>query len=37
MMRNLISIYQKSGAVARAERLSSLVETLLTGKRSEPG
>ncbi|MEW5884648.1 MAG: transglutaminase-like domain-containing protein [Armatimonadota bacterium] len=35
MMRNLISIYQKSGAVARAERLSSLVETLLTGRRSE--
>lgn len=35
MMRNLISIYQKSGATARAERLSSLVETLLTGRRSE--
>ena len=35
MMRNLISIYQKSGAVTRAERLSSLVETLLTGRRSE--
>lgn len=35
MMRNLISIYQKSGTVARAERLSSLVETLLTGRRGE--
>ncbi|MDX6768282.1 MAG: transglutaminase-like domain-containing protein [Elusimicrobiota bacterium] len=35
MMRNLISIYQKSGATARAERLSSLVETLLTGRRAE--
>lgn len=35
MMRNLISIYQKAGAVTRAERLSSLVETLLTGRRSE--
>lgn len=36
MMRNLISIYQKSGATTRAERLSSLVETLLTGRRSDP-
>ena len=32
MMRNLLSIYQKTGAVERAERLSALVEIVLTGK-----
>ncbi|MEK7388734.1 MAG: transglutaminase family protein [Elusimicrobiota bacterium] len=35
MMRNLISIYQKTGAVDRAERLSTLVEIILTGR--DPG
>jgi regulator of sirC expression with transglutaminase-like and TPR domain len=35
MMRNLLSIYQKTGAVERAERLSVLVEIVLTGR--EPG
>lgn len=35
MMRNLLSIYQKSGSVERAERLSALVEIMLTGR--EPG
>lgn len=34
MMRNLISIYQKMGAVSRAERLSTLVEIVLTGRDS---
>jgi regulator of sirC expression with transglutaminase-like and TPR domain len=32
MMRNLLSIYQKTGAVERAERLSVLVEIILTGR-----
>lgn len=32
MMRNLLSIYQKTGAVERAERLSALVEIVLTGR-----
>jgi regulator of sirC expression with transglutaminase-like and TPR domain len=32
MMRNLLSIYQKTGAVERAERLSALVEIALTGR-----
>lgn len=32
MMRNLLSIYQKTGAVERAERLSVLVEIALTGR-----
>lgn len=32
MMRNLLSIYQKSGALGRAERLSALVEIVLTGR-----
>lgn len=31
MMRNLISIYQKTGAARRAERLSALVEIVVTG------
>ncbi len=31
MMRNLLSIYQKTGAAERAERLSSLVEIMVTG------
>lgn len=31
MLRNLISIYQKTGAVDRAERLSTLAEIILTG------
>ncbi len=35
MMRNLLSIYQKTGAAARAERLSQLVEIAVTGR--EPG
>ncbi len=35
MMRNLLSIYQKTGAVERAERLSELVEIVVTGR--EPG
>ena len=35
MMRNLLSIYQKTGAEARAERLSELVEIVVTGR--EPG
>ena len=35
MMRNLLSIYQKTGAVERAERLSVLVEIVVTGR--EPG
>jgi regulator of sirC expression with transglutaminase-like and TPR domain len=35
MLRNLISIYQKTGAVDRAERLSTLVEIVLTGR--DPG
>ena len=35
MMRNLLSIYQKTGAVERAERLSALVEIVVTGR--EPG
>lgn len=32
MMRNLLSIYQKTGAVERAERLSRLVEIVVTGR-----
>jgi regulator of sirC expression with transglutaminase-like and TPR domain len=32
MLRNLISIYQKTGASERAERLSTLVEIVLTGR-----
>ena len=32
MMRNLLSIYQKTGAVERAERLSVLVEIVVTGR-----
>jgi regulator of sirC expression with transglutaminase-like and TPR domain len=32
MMRNLLSIYQKTGAVERAERLSALVEIVVTGR-----
>jgi len=32
MMRNLLSIYQKAGAEARAERLSSLVEIVMTAR-----
>lgn len=32
MMRNLLSIYQKTGAVDRAERLSALVEIVVTGR-----
>ena len=35
MLRNLISIYQKTGAGDRAERLSTLVEIVLTGR--DPG
>ena len=35
MMRNLLSILQKTGAVERAERLSVLVEIMVTGR--EPG
>jgi len=35
MMRNLLSIYQKTGAVERAEKLSILVEIVMTGR--EPG
>ncbi|HEX4046978.1 MAG TPA: transglutaminase family protein [Elusimicrobiota bacterium] len=34
-MRNLLSIYQKTGAVERAERLSILVEIVVTGR--DPG
>lgn len=32
MLRNLISIYQKTGSAERAERLSTLVEIVLTGR-----
>lgn len=35
MMRNLLSILQKNGSVERAERLSRLVEIVVTGR--EPG
>ena len=35
MLRNLISIYQKTGAIDRAERLSTLVEIVLTGHDTE--
>jgi regulator of sirC expression with transglutaminase-like and TPR domain len=35
MMRNLLSVYQKTGAAERASRLSTLVEIVLTGR--EPG
>ncbi len=35
MIRNLISIHQKTGATDRAERLSTLVEIVLTGRDSE--
>lgn len=35
MLRNLISIYQKTGAVDRSERLSTLVEIVLTGRDAE--
>ncbi|MBI3289076.1 MAG: hypothetical protein HYZ74_06125, partial [Elusimicrobia bacterium] len=35
MLRNLISIYQKNSASDRAERLSTLVEIVLTGR--DPG
>lgn len=35
MLRNLISIYQKTGAADRAERLSTLVEIVLTGRDAE--
>ncbi len=34
MMRNLLSIYQKTGAAERAERLSELVEIVMTGRES---
>jgi regulator of sirC expression with transglutaminase-like and TPR domain len=36
MMRNLLSIYQKTGAAERAEKLSSLVESVVTGREGEP-
>jgi regulator of sirC expression with transglutaminase-like and TPR domain len=32
MMRNLLSIYQKTGAAGRAEKLSFLVEIIVTGR-----
>ncbi|NNN06774.1 MAG: hypothetical protein HKL90_12820 [Elusimicrobia bacterium] len=32
MMRNLLSIYQKTGAAERAQRLSTLVEIVVTGR-----
>ncbi len=32
MMRNLLSVYQKTGAAGRAERLSALVEIVVTGR-----
>ena len=32
MMRNLLSIYQKTGAAGRAEKLSVLVEIIVTGR-----
>lgn len=35
MMRNLISIYQKSGSADRAEMLSTLVEIILSGKQRD--
>ena len=35
MLRNLISIHQKTGAADRAERLSTLVEIVLTGREPE--
>jgi regulator of sirC expression with transglutaminase-like and TPR domain len=35
MMRNLISIYQKSGSAERAEMLSGLIEAVLTGKQRD--
>lgn len=35
MLRNLISIHQKNGTVERAERLSTLVEIVLTGRDTE--
>ncbi len=35
MLRNLISIYQKTGALDRADRLSTLVEIVLTGHDTE--
>lgn len=35
MMRNLLSIYQKTGADERAERLSELVELVVTGRAPE--
>ena len=35
MMRNLLSIYQKTGAEARAERLSNLVEIVMTARAPE--
>ncbi len=37
MMRNLLSIYQKTGAVERAERLSLLVEVVVTGRAAPEG
>lgn len=36
MMRNLISIYQKSGATQRSDMLSALVEIMLTGPSRAP-
>jgi regulator of sirC expression with transglutaminase-like and TPR domain len=35
MMRNLLSIYQKTGAAEKAARLSELVELVVTGRPSE--
>lgn len=35
MMRNLLSIYQKTGSTERAERLSTLVELVVTGRDDE--
>jgi regulator of sirC expression with transglutaminase-like and TPR domain len=37
MMRNLLSVYQKTGAVERAERLSELVEIVVTGRAPADG
>ncbi len=36
MLRNLISIHQKTGAAERAERLSTVVEIVLTGRDTQP-
>ena len=37
MMRNLLSIYQKNGAVENAEKLSVLVEIVVTGREPADG